>query len=166
MENKKNIYIIVFAIALILLIGFLLTGKKETVAPTTEDLSNEETAQENTNNPSSQSPTQSVVKPATVPTAVSVPDDLPPATVRYTTSGFSPTIVTITKGSSVQFTNETNQQMWVASDPHPTHSAIPSFDQQTGVGMGGTYIFKFNETGKWYFHNHLNSSRSGLVIVK
>lgn len=167
MENmkNKNIYMAVIAIVLILLIGFLIAGKKETSAPTTKDLNTEETSQQQEETQESSTPIQPVVKPSTNKPAVSV-TNLPPATVRYTADGFSPTTVTITKGGSVQFINDSNSQMWVASNPHPSHSAYPAFDQRTSVGRGGTYTFTFTEIGKWYFHNHLNSSRTGLVIVK
>ncbi len=163
--NKKNILIAVLTILIIVLFASLMAGKKETVAPTAEDLQetvSEETSAGNGQNsaPKPQAPSPTVVQPQVSSHA------LPPATVRYTNEGFSPTTITISKGGSVQFINESNQQMWVASNPHPSHSAYPAFDQRISVGRGGTYTFTFTEIGKWYFHNHMNSSRTGLVIVK
>src|SRR5690242_16140607 len=43
------------------------------------------------------------------------------ATVTMTASGFSPATVTIGKGGTVTFVNQSGEDMWVASNPHPVH---------------------------------------------
>ena len=58
-----------------------------------------------------------------------------PAVVTYTASGFSPTTVTISKGESVTWKNESNRRMWVASAVHPTHTIYP---EQTDVDCLGS----------------------------
>lgn len=55
--------------------------------------------------------------------------------------------------------------MWVASDPHPTHTGLSGFDSGRGYGEGENYSFTFNEPGNWGFHNHLNSGDTGKIIV-
>ncbi|MCH8889333.1 hypothetical protein IID26_02835 [Patescibacteria group bacterium] len=99
-----------------------------------------------------------------------------PAVVTYTASGFSPTTVTISKGESVTWKNESNRRMWVASAVHPTHTIYPeqtdvdclgsSFDACAGAGVGVSYEFTFNEVGTWKYHNHLGISNTGTVIVE
>jgi plastocyanin len=88
------------------------------------------------------------------------------ATVKYTDKGFEPAIVTIKKGETVQWINEnSNAQMWVASNPHPTHTDYPGFDQDEGVSAGSSYSFTFRNSGVWGYHNHLNPDVTGRVVV-
>ena len=99
-----------------------------------------------------------------------------PAVVTYTASGFSPTTVTISKGESVTWKNESNRRMWVASAVHPTHTIYPeqtdvdclgsSFDACAGAGVGASYEFTFNEVGTWKYHNHLGVFNTGTIIVE
>jgi len=98
------------------------------------------------------------------------------ATVTYNGSSFSPSTVTIAKGGTVTFTS-TGSNMWVASDPHPTHqgysgttrsqhcpdTAGTAFDQ---CAPGGSYSFTFQKTGSWGYHDHLNDNVGGTVIVQ
>lgn len=97
-------------------------------------------------------------------------------TVRYTADGFSPSTVTVKKGTAVTFVNETTGEMWVASDEHPTHtgydgtnkdehcaqSVTPAFDQ---CGVGQAYTFVFDKAGTWSFHNHREDDDHGTVVV-
>lgn len=87
-------------------------------------------------------------------------------TVRYGTSGFSPLVVTVKKGQTVEFVNESGAGMSVASDPHPSHSIYPEFDQYKTSYKGQTsFIFTFDKLGSWKYHNHANSSHTGTIIV-
>ena len=103
----------------------------------------------------------------------------PPAqtpTVTYTDTGFNPKSVTITKGQSVTFINQSGGEMWVASAMHPSHTeyagmtrqehcpdtAGTAFDQ---CGAGSSYTFSFEKSGSWNYHNHLRASDFGTVIV-
>lgn len=102
--------------------------------------------------------------------------------VRYTDSGFSPTTVTIAKGQTVTFTNNSSKAMWVASDSHPSHTGYDStnrsahcaagytgaapFDECAAVQAGGSYTFTFEKAGTWNYHNHSSASDVGTVIVQ
>lgn len=85
--------------------------------------------------------------------------------VTFTDKGFSPSPVTVKSGTTVTFVNESNSAMWIASDPHPTHTLLPGFDQLTSVGKGGTYEYIFAKVGTWTYHNHMNPTVKGTVIV-
>lgn len=87
-------------------------------------------------------------------------------TVLYTESGFSPQVLHIKQGESVTFKNETTGDMWVASNPHPTHTDLSSFDAQKGMGQGRTYIYTFNKIGTWGYHNHANAQHTGTIVVE
>ena len=82
--------------------------------------------------------------------------------VVYTDSGFSPQTLTVKVGTTVTFRNESESQMWVGSDPHPLHTHHPDFDQ---LGDERTYSFTFTKTGNYHYHNHLDPSHVGTVMV-
>lgn len=101
------------------------------------------------------------------------------ATVALTGSGFSPRTVTIPRGGVVTWTNEGSGPMWVASAVHPSHAVygdttrsehcasgytgpVP-FDQ---CDNGSSYSFTFEQSGTWQYHNHLDASQTGTVIVE
>lgn len=94
-------------------------------------------------------------------------------TVQYTDSGFSPASITIKKGDTVKWTNASTKNMWVASAIHPTHDVYPTtggclgstFDECKGDAPGSTYSFRFDAVGTWRYHDHINASRTGTVIV-
>ena len=85
--------------------------------------------------------------------------------VTYTDSGFSPSPVTVTKGSIVTFVNESGRGMWVASGLHPTHQLLPGFDQLKPVSRDGVYEYTFDSVGTWQYHNHIRESDVGVVAV-
>jgi plastocyanin len=85
--------------------------------------------------------------------------------VTYTDSGFAPQPLSIKKGSTVTFVNESSRGMWVASGVHPTHQLLPGFDQLSTSPKGGTYEYVFTKVGTWKYHNHVNPSDGGTVVV-
>ena len=100
--------------------------------------------------------------------------------ITYTDSGYTPNIITIKKGETVVWKNESSSPMWTASAMHPLHRAypgtdisacgtqtlMPMFDSCVGVASGQSWSFTFNNVGTWGYHNHLNSSKFGKVIVE
>jgi len=95
-------------------------------------------------------------------------------TVTYTNSGFSPTLIEVDAGETITFINESNHSMWIASSVHPTHTIYPAtggcvgslFDACESFGQGESWSFTFDIVGSWKYHNHVNASRGGTVIVK
>lgn len=86
--------------------------------------------------------------------------------VTYSDSGFSPASLTVKVGDTVTFKNQSGKSMWVASAPHPTHSAYPEFDAKKGVAIGENYMFAFTKAGAWKYHNHLSPFDTGTIIVQ
>ncbi len=135
-----------------------------------------------------QQPTPSVSEPSsqqptTQPQVSEQPSEQPPASqapavkenvVTYTSSGYSPSTLTIKKDETVTFKNQSSQSMWTASAVHPTHRAYPesggclgsTFDACAGVQPGGEWLFKFDISGTWKYHNHLNPGDTGTIVVK
>lgn len=103
-----------------------------------------------------------------------------PSSVMYGDEGFSPKTVTISLGTSVEFTDRSTQKdMWVASAAHPTHQAYDGTtkDQHCATGyvgakpfdqcsIGTSYIFTPDKTGTWKYHNHVSSGDFGTIIVQ
>lgn len=86
-------------------------------------------------------------------------------TVRYTTNGFSPQEVHIKVGNAVRWTNETADTATVNSDDHPTHRKFPEMNLGE-FQKDQTLVHVFTKPGKYTYHNHLNPSQKGTVVVE
>ncbi len=94
--------------------------------------------------------------------------------VTYTNSGYSPSTLTVKKGQTVIFKNESSQSMWTASGNHPSHTLYPTtggclgstFDACAGIQPGNSWSFKFDISGTWQYHNHLNPGDFGAITVE
>lgn len=100
--------------------------------------------------------------------------------VTYIDSGYIPKEITIKKGETVVWKNESNKSMWTASAMHPTHKVYPGtdivlcnalrpiamFDSCGRIEVEQSWSFTFNNVGTWGYHNHVNSSHFGKVIVE
>lgn len=86
--------------------------------------------------------------------------------VTYRDNGFSPTVLTVPLGTTVTFKNGSSGSLWVASNPHPTHTDYPGFDSTTVIPAGQEFSFKFNQRGTWGYHNHLRSPEGGTIVVE
>lgn len=85
--------------------------------------------------------------------------------VRLTPSGFSPNILKIGRGSTVTFKSDTGEMFWPASNFHPTHEIYAEFDPKKPLEPTDYWSFTFNEVGTWRYHNHLNPSIVGTIVV-
>lgn len=146
--------VIIVVVAIILSVG----NKKEVAAPS---IPNDDTELEN---PSQNTTVQVETNSGSVDTGIEV--SAKTHTVTYTSSGFSPSPLTINAGDSVHFINNTSGTMWVASDPHPTHTEYSAFDAQKGYASNTTYSFTFDEAGTYEYHDHQHASMRGTIIVK
>lgn len=139
-------------------------------APDTTNNTTNTTNNSNTPSPSDQGST-------TVNLTINTPAAAASASVMLLESGFSPKTVTIKKGGTVTWADESAGNMWVATASHPTHTVYdgtalaahcaaganaPSFDQ---CKNGTSYSFTFNKVGTWNYHNHSNSPQFGSVVV-
>lgn len=103
--------------------------------------------------------------PAPSPTPVSTNVISGETTISMTDSGFTPSTVTIKKGTKVNFVNNGTKLIWPASAPHPTHTDYAAFDPKKGIAAGATWSFTFDKTGAWGFHDHLNAGHFGKITV-
>jgi len=101
-------------------------------------------------------------------------------TIAITSSGYSPSTLTINKGDTVTFVNQGSSSNWPASNVHPTHTSYPGssiqkcgssqesniFDACHGLRGGESYSFTFNDAGSWRYHDHLHPTSGGTIVVK
>ncbi|MDE2025671.1 MAG: hypothetical protein KGJ07_04210 [Patescibacteria group bacterium] len=88
-----------------------------------------------------------------------------PSEVSLTATGFVPTTLIITKGTTVTWINKSGADATVNSNPHPTHTDYPPLNLGT-FPNGGTLSLSFPTTGTYGYHNHLNPSQRGTIIVR
>ncbi len=86
--------------------------------------------------------------------------------VTYANGTFSPMVLTVPLGTMVTFHNGSLETVWVASNPHPTHTGYPAFDSKADVAAGQDFSFTFNQRGTWGYHNHHNPKQSGTIVVE
>lgn len=121
---------------------------------------------------------QSETTPATeppMPTPVTPSESVSANThaVIISDTGFTPRSLTIRKGDTVIWKNESSDASWPASAIHPTHKSYPTtggclgstFDACRGLAPGESWSFTFNEIGDWSFHDHVNPAWNGKIIV-
>lgn len=80
-------------------------------------------------------------------------------------SGFSPATVIIKAGAKVVWTNKSGGMATVNSDPHPQHTDYAPLNLGR-FSDGGTLELVFDKAGTYKYHNHLNASQTGTVIVE
>lgn len=86
--------------------------------------------------------------------------------VAYEGGEFQPSQITVQAGDTVAFANESDRDVWPASDVHPQHTELPGFDAMGSVAPGETYTYTFEEVGEWGYHDHLSETTTGVVIVE
>ncbi|MBI2004427.1 hypothetical protein HYS72_03105 [Candidatus Pacearchaeota archaeon] len=161
-ENKKNsgsgvvISIVIIAVIVLIILGASLLSKKNT---------QDETPEEDLG-----SPQEEIISETSEPTE---------HIVEITLEGFVPKDLEIKQGDKVTWINKLATEGRPASNFHPTHTNYPgssiikcgtaeeknTFDTCRGLKKGESYSFIFNEVGSWTYHNHLQPSKDGKIIV-
>ncbi|MBI3051753.1 hypothetical protein HYY74_04830 [Candidatus Woesearchaeota archaeon] len=93
--------------------------------------------------------------------------------VKIYASEFKPYELRIKVGDKVTFYNLDSRPHWPASDIHPTHRFYPEpggcigsrFDACKPLQKDDFFVFTFNQSGRWGYHDHLNASMEGLIVV-
>ena len=101
-------------------------------------------------------------------------------TVAYTDTGYAPQTIYIKTGETVTFQNQSSRGLWTASDLHPSHriydgtpleehcasGAGTAFDACGSTAPSGQWQFTFTKAGNWEYHNHMNPTDRGIVVVR
>ncbi|PCI30788.1 hypothetical protein COB52_00915 [Candidatus Kaiserbacteria bacterium] len=98
------------------------------------------------------------------------------ALITYTDDGFDNSDITINKGDTVRFVDQSTNGVWVGSNSHPTHTNYPkksegdclgsSFDTCRILVAAEFWEFTFDEVGKWSYHNHAKARDGGVITVE
>lgn len=89
----------------------------------------------------------------------------PADTVTLTANGFIPQVLTIKAGDTVTWVNNSGVQATVNSDPHPLHTAYPPLNLGE-FNDGDSLSLTFPKPGRYGYHNHLDATQTGIIIVK
>lgn len=90
-------------------------------------------------------------------------------TITYTDSGFSPETAIIKSGGKVTWVNESNSELQVGVNPHPSHTGdkeITGGEFVLSVGTGEKKTVTVEKKGTFGYHNHLSSLDSGTIKVE
>ena len=87
------------------------------------------------------------------------------AVISYTESGFSPAQVTVKVGQSVEFKNSSDSNVQVNSAVHPTRELYPILNIGV-IAPGESTSVTFDKAGTYKYHNHLNASQTGQIVVE
>ena len=160
-KNKKTkssgviISVVIIAAIVLIILGISLFSEKNT---------QDETSEENLDSPQEN---------------ISETPELTEHLVEITLEGFVPKILEIKQGDKVTWINKLATEARVASNFHPTHTNYPGssvikcntaeekdiFDSCRKFGKEESYSFVFNEIGSWGYHNHLQPSKDGKIVV-
>lgn len=152
-NKKMDMKWLVAAIAAVILIGggFFFLNQNKTA----------------TNSSVTPAPT-STQEAAPTEEAQTTPEDAMEAegkTISLSSHGFSPASLTIKVGEKVTWTNEDNGPSTVNSDPHPAHTNYPPLNLGK-FNDGEELSLTFDKPGTYGYHNHLNPSQKGTIIVQ
>lgn len=86
-------------------------------------------------------------------------------TITYNGSSFSPSRLSVKAGTEVTIVNNSDRELEFSSDPHPVHTDNPELNE-SAIKPGETKTIKPTKTGTWGFHDHLNSSVTGTLVVE
>lgn len=103
--------------------------------------------------------------PTTQPTGVQPTSAATQNTVMLTATGYSPAVLTIKAGTTVTWVNKSSEEATVNSNPHPTHTDYPPLNLGS-FADGASLTLTFPQAGTYGYHNHLNPSEKGTIIVQ
>src|SRR5258708_6566575 len=86
------------------------------------------------------------------------------AQVSILSGGFLPATISVKAGTAVTFTNEDTTPHIVASEPYPSHSALPDF-VSPALASNDSYTFIFEKKGTFTYQDDLHPLKFKGTIV-
>ena len=152
MKRSNSLGIVIVVVVLIAL-GFLIFGR-----------GSENKSNDSTNTQTSQPAPNSADSNASATPAAGTTQSTA-NTITYDGSGFSPAKITVKSGDSVTIKNTSSSDVQFKSDPHPVHT--DNQDLNVGDVPGGqSQTFTVTKKGTFGFHNHLDPSQTGTIVVQ
>ncbi len=89
--------------------------------------------------------------------------------VRYTDEGFSPSTLTIAPGTTVTWSNESSEPLWVMASGDastcPLGTNATALNECASIGSGGSFSHTFTTVGTISYVNKEQSEDSGSITV-
>lgn len=89
--------------------------------------------------------------------------------ITYTPTGFSPPEVTLKNGGKITWINKGDREVKIGANPHPIHTGnreVSGGEFTLDLQPGGQKTVVVSKVGTLGYHNHLNASEGGTIIVK
>jgi plastocyanin len=92
--------------------------------------------------------------------------------VSYTDTDFVPHTLTVKKGETIRFINNSHKNLWIASSSTPLYPpeqngcGSSALDSCKPIPPGGFWEFTFNVRGTWQYANTLKQADTATVTVK
>lgn len=148
----KNVVIATVVIAVLVLAGWYFMSSKKYSTPQVPAEVSQTPAPAAVESPTSSATNGAVVK-----------EDR--NAVQISSSGFLPKSITIKAGETVTWMNSDSINHTVNSAVHPTHLVYPALNLGT-IKPGAQVSLEFPKAGTYQYHDHLNPSLTGAVIVE
>ena len=91
-------------------------------------------------------------------------------TITYTEAKvFDPFCVKVSSGASVTWQNESGSALEVGADPHPVHTGnreVSNDEFVLELADGESSTVTVTTVGAFGYHDHLNSSATGIIVVE
>jgi plastocyanin len=148
-----NRAVVAIVIVVVLIIGGLALANKN---------DNKNTPAANNNSSNSQNQTQPSNNSGNNSQAA---DQSQANTITYSNNGFSPSSLTVKSGTTITIKNTSSNSLQFSSDPHPVHTDDPELNLGV-ISPGQSQTLTVTKTGTHGYHNHLNPSDTGTIIVQ
>lgn len=174
--KTSNTILILVVVVIILVAGYFFISGRQAQSPTSLPSADYNVTLEE---PTPTAPTTEEV-PINTTSESSIESQNEEYVVVYDGNTYQPETVGIKQGETVTFVNQSDKAMWPASDEHPTHTLYDdtslsehcpntdntAFDACQGIQPGDSWSFQFHKKGVWEYHDHLNPSATGIIIVE
>lgn len=88
------------------------------------------------------------------------------ASVHITSSGFQPGSLAVKANTEVTWINDDTSKIHIiAANPYPQDNSLPGL-KSPQLGQGTRYSYTFRHAGTYQYHDDLNPSLNGTVLVR
>lgn len=87
------------------------------------------------------------------------------AVVTFNNGQFSPAKLSVKKGEKIIVRNESQVKIQFNSDPHPAHNLYPELNLGV-IEAGQLKTLVITREGTYTYHNHLNASQRGQLVIE
>lgn len=161
--NNKIIWVIIIGVLLLAGVFVLSKNQSQTMVGTDSQV---QTPQEVTDNDDAMEQEDEAVEDEDTSAMEEVESSMmETVTVSLNDTGYEPQTLNIKSGGKVEWLNNTRQTGNVSSAVHPTHEEYPPLNLGN-FEPGEKVSLIFSEPGTYRYHDHLNPSTFGTVVVE